>query len=47
MKEYLAKIARARTSNGLVRIVKRATKDPALSNHDRCRIQIEAVLREI
>jgi hypothetical protein len=47
MKDYLARIARARTSNGLNRIVRRAWRDPALSNHDRLRIQIEAALRNL
>jgi hypothetical protein len=47
MKQYIAKVARARTSNGLNRIVRRAWRDPALSNHDRLRVQIEAVLRNL
>ncbi len=47
MKEYRNRIARARTTRGLDRILKQAAKDPALTKSQLLTLVIEAALRDL
>ncbi len=47
MKEYRARIARARTTRGLDRIVRKAARDPNLTPSQRTTLWIEALLRDL